>query len=616
VASLKDLEQALRAADAAGAAEDARRLAAEIERMRATQAQSSQGARLKLGPLDTGIGLPGGMTEFLAGMGRRMVDIGTLGNREAAPEAERALDESGAALAGGISADLLALLGGGAALRGAASVPQLASLAARSPVVADILSGARTVGSAMMAPKTVKGAAAAGATYAGATTSGGPAERAKAATTGAIAGAAVPALVKGGRVVASIFRPMTDQGQEVIVGNALREMAGSNVDDAINRLADPEIIVPFSRPTMAQASGSPGLATVERALGPSLPGGEYGKRLIEQNIARLNVLRDIAGDAGKRELFERMRDTAADELYGIAFKTGVDPKALTPSLKGQVTQLLKRDHMQAAMREARRKASNEGINLTDKTSIEGLHFAKRAIDDMISAAKRAGKNDEARQLLATQQKLLGVMDDLSPAYAEARKTFAEMSKPIARMDVGTELLKKLEPALSQEAAPARTNAAMFARAMREADETARKATGFAGARMEQIMTEPEMYQLNAVLRDLQRANFAQEANRAVGSPTFQNLATSGVLHELGVQHLPNLLSRPVQVLNYIANAAYKRANEQMRNRLMETILRPEEGARLMQAAGLTLAPGLPSTVAQYAALPLSAVTRSLVESGQ
>jgi len=68
--------------------------------------------------LDTGVPLPQGATEFLAGMGRRAQEIVSLGTNMGDKTANELLDDSGYATAGGVGADILAMSVAGAAAAG------------------------------------------------------------------------------------------------------------------------------------------------------------------------------------------------------------------------------------------------------------------------------------------------------------------------------------------------------------------------------------------------------------------------------------------------------------------------------------------------------------------
>ena len=83
------------------------------------------GLELRPFGIDTGVTMPQSLSEGLAGMGRRMTEIGTLGNNQVQPQADRLLDDSGYAMAGGIGTDIGAMALGGGLLRGASAVPKV-----------------------------------------------------------------------------------------------------------------------------------------------------------------------------------------------------------------------------------------------------------------------------------------------------------------------------------------------------------------------------------------------------------------------------------------------------------------------------------------------------------
>ena len=94
------------------------------------------GGTLSIGPLDTSIETPQAVDEFLAGAGRRLAQIGTLGTHETPPEAEALLNDSGYATAGGMVADIGASGGVAGTLTRA---PALAAAAASRPLASAAL---------------------------------------------------------------------------------------------------------------------------------------------------------------------------------------------------------------------------------------------------------------------------------------------------------------------------------------------------------------------------------------------------------------------------------------------------------------------------------------------
>ncbi len=567
----------------------------------------ASGATLKFGPFDTGIPLPQGAVETLAGAGQRLMDIGTLGLRdaEATREADAVLDTSPYATAGKVGADILSLLAAGG---GASAIARTAGASGvRGAQALQLLDKA---GRSLIAPKTVTQAAAGGMGYGAATTGGGLDERLQAGFGGAVGASILPAAVKLGKVGMAAIDPMTEAGKQKIMGRVLRTAAGAQAEDAAQKLAAARELVPGSRPTVAQVAESPGLAAFERGIASAAPGGAYGQRAIEQNAARLNALRQIAGDEGQKTFFEAARDQAAKELYKRAFSEPMQP--ITSAMKGEVTKLLRRPAIQQAMREARQLALNEGIKLTDKTSVRGLHYAKMALDDQISAAQRAGKGAEVRALIGTRDKLVNLIERLSPTYGEARVTFREMSRPINQMEIGEQFVRALEPAVQNPMLPARVNASSFARAARDADLIAQRATGFPGAKAENILTPEQLATINAVREDLARAAFASDAGRVSGSNTAQNLSMENLARSAGVEGFPNLLSRPVQIMEYLARSIYRRADDEMRQRLAEAMLDPMYASNLLRRALMVDQPNLLELSASRAALPGAAAGLSLL----
>lgn len=329
----------------------------------------------------------------------------------------------------------------------------------------------------------------------------------------------------------SLLAPFFGTGQERIAGDTLRAFAAKPKDAAVRVAAAGKSTIPGSRPTAAELAADPGVSQLQRSILNQPEAVALSQQMIDNSTARMNALADIAGDDGKMALFTAARERAANELYEKALNAGIDPKSLTPSLKGEVTKLLKRPSVQEALRKAKSLAAEEGIKLTDNTSLRGLHYAKMDIDDQISKAVKAGADKEARRLISTRDKLLNVIEKLSPDYAEARITFEEMSKPINQMQVGQYLLNKAAPPL-YGGGQLGMNKAQFGRAMQQPDSTAKAATKFPGARMEKVMTPEQLAVLKQIEKELAGVANFENLGRAVGSNTTQNLVSQNTLRKI------------------------------------------------------------------------------------
>lgn len=112
----------------------------------------------------------------------------------------------------------------------------------------------------------------------------------------------------------------------------------------------------------------------------------------------------------------------ADPLYRKAETQTVTLKEIKPEV-------------QEAIKQARREYPSELKDLPDN-SIKVLDYAKRAIDDQISAAERAGQNNFARSRTSIKKELLSEIDAQSPDYAKARAIAGDYLSLTKAMDTG------------------------------------------------------------------------------------------------------------------------------------------------------------------------------------
>lgn len=323
-------------------------------------------------------------------------------------------------------------------------------------------------------------------------------------------------------------------------------------------------------PTTAQLAQNSGLAQMDRTLRnqPSLT-QTFADSDATNKGAINDILSGIAGTPEQRLRAGAARDFQARTAYDDALhnpdhfvqpptptdpsfaaeaaaKKGLtqdgtppvnDPNAPATGLNDMGTRLqevLQRPAMETAMKNARMQAANRGVKLDDRNLIQQLHYAKMDLDGQISAASRTGDSTTMGGLLDTKNTLLGVMDDLSPAYANARKSFQVASKPINQMDIGKELQDRYQSVLQQNGgAGSRPTALGQAIGKDDGNTLARSATGFNGADMADIMGPDKMNALHAIRDQLGREQFAQNAGRAVGSNTGQNIVNQRSLDNVG-----------------------------------------------------------------------------------
>lgn len=540
-------------------------------------------------------------SRFAAGLGKSVVDtgrgigqlFGLVSGQDVknAREQDAPLMNTGAGLAGDVLGTVGTTIAPGGLLKAAGGI----ATAAKAPIAGQALS---SMGNTLMIPKTVGQGLGVGAGLGFIQPATNLGDRAVNTGIGAVGGAAVPAVSAAYSGAKAAAEPFYDAGQQRILGRVLNRAAGDDAASVLANLKGAKELVPGSMPTAGQAANNAGIAALERtavAIDPTVTTA-YAKRTAGQNQARVKVLEDMAGTDGARAFFASERGATADDLYRQAYEKGVDitrdattgafkSKAEIAGVKGEITKLLKRPAIQEAVEDARKLAANEGVRMDDFSgSVKGLDYVKRALDDKISKAS----GNEQRVLVDLKSRLLTTIDKLSPDYAAARSVFQDMSKPINEMDVAGAIAKRSIRPLDSTLMPNQ-----FARVLN--DDTARAATGFNKATLENTMSPENLRLLNAIKDDLMRAEFAKNAGRGVGSDTVQKLAYSNLLEGAGV---PTWLQSfgPAQMAGNVASragdAVYGRANRELASRLAQGLLTPTEAAQFMEAAARTQQPGL------------------------
>jgi hypothetical protein len=409
---------------------------------------------------------------------------------------------------------------------------------------------------------------------------GSASERAKRAAVGAAAGAAAPlagaAAVRGATGVArgarALTRPFTGGGREEIVENVLRTAAGSGDPAVVNRLLTARPAVPGSMPTAAQVGESGGLAALEKSVSIADPEA-YVAREASQRAARLKALDDLAGSPEQLARLRDIREAAAKKSYKHAYMAGVD-QDMAAALKPQIDMLLERPSIQKAMAAAKEMAKEESVALDDFGSVQGLHFLKEALDDQIEQLGGQGAKRAQRRLLQTKDDLMSVLQEIAPEYKAANERFARLSKPINRMEVGQKLRAELEPALNDSGGMLAQRGEKFANTLREGDRFAKRALGFKGAKLSNVLKPEDMQMLEALKADLARAANAKRigAGRSVG--TFNNLIVDDLIESAGSPKVVRAVME-TPLLGRATRWGYQDQDVVLRHRLAQLMLDPQ-----------------------------------------
>lgn len=280
---------------------------------------------------------------------------------------------------------------------------------------------------------------------------GGMADMAEGAIKGAAVGGGlgtvVPIAARGvGGVIAPFVNRMVRKPEDV----ATARLAGL--------LADAEI-TPAQAAARAKASGGSLLdadpilrGEAERIVtGGKKAGAEIERAMTERAAGRGDRLASVVNKSLKPDdyleaearIMGRLRTEAAPH-YQKAYDEGRsinDPA---------INAILETPAGAAALDKAVEKMKNKMIPLgpvnaagqMSGLSLQTLDQVKRALDDKIGEAVRAGRKSEASDLLELKGALVGKMDDVSPSYRIARETFGDEASVKEALEAGRDVFKE------------------------------------------------------------------------------------------------------------------------------------------------------------------------------
>lgn len=523
-----------------------------------------------------------GTDKFLSGAGKAFTDIGRGVSQIFGSDNQAAIDESKRLDA--------PLMNTGAGFAGNVT----GNIAATAP--------------AMLIPgvNTVAGGAALGAGLGAIQPVASDESRVSNVAAGAVGGALVPTAAAALRTGKALVEPLYERGRATIAGRLLNRVTGDNAPAVQARMAAARELVPGSQPTAAEVAESGGVAAVQRMAAQADPEA-YAQRGMEQANARLNALRGIAGDDAAMRAAEGARKASSQPLYDAAKTKIVTGDATLDSL-------LQRPSLEKAMARAQQLAREADETITfpgtpermvasrvldasgkpfSSTTIaakpaeysgRGLQYLKMALDDMLDNPQVNGIGaHEVKALQGTRAALTQWLEKAIPEYGQANAAFRAGSRPINQMQVGRELLERIQPALADHGALGRETGARYAQALRNSEQTARTATGFGRNALEQVMEPGQMQTLNAVGQDLARKATAQDLGRGVGSNTFQNLAMENIAQQSGMPAATSFLLN-LPGVSRATNWVYRETDARTRAQLAQALLNPRDAAMLMRQA--------------------------------
>lgn len=310
-------------------------------------------------------------------------------------------------------------------------------------------------------------------------------DRALGGAAGAAAGATLGVVIAGGApAVAGIVRRAFGKGQPSSILDKTERAALSEVIDAFKAdgIGQKEMRQKLTEwadlggdPARLVDLGGENVAGLARAMGTKT--GPSRRVIQDESMRRLSEQADNVTDALASTISNRTNYAATVEqldtlmkgraapLYDEAYKANQDVasplinKILnTPAGKRALSGAVKKmqndmtlvgtpdAELTAAMREAAElgKMDKVALGVSKGLKLRTLDYVKRALDDQIGTAYKAGRNDEGRILTGLKKKLVAELDrlDESGSYQAARNVWADGMSNLEALELGSQFLRK------------------------------------------------------------------------------------------------------------------------------------------------------------------------------
>lgn len=354
--------------------------------------------------------------------------------------------------------------------------------------------------------------------------------------------------------------------------NALIENVEGKGPEILNALRAQEQFVPGVVPTAGELASTTG-STLYPALQKSVTERISSKALARENVAKEAIkaqLGTIAKGADELDAAAAARSAVTDPMYQAIKTAGnvVNPQNIA-SIKSFINKTVNEN---PGNTELVTEFSKIGNLLEDNAGVLRTDAGQVAsILDGLKATLAKQDNKFIKGQLATVKSQLV---DAIPGYAAADAKFAEMSKPINKMQVGQYLENTLVPALEGKA---NLKSESFAKALKDAPKTIQRSTGVPRYQtLAEMFTPDELQVFEGITKELQRKSNFEEA-AAAG-------AKEGISLPVAKVDKVNLLNRVYSVANLIMAKLQGRVTEKIAIEMATEMLDPAMAAKSLEKA--------------------------------
>ena len=369
---------------------------------------------------------------------------------------------------------------------------------------------------------------------------------------------ALGALTKWGYNTAkSAIAPATEAGRTAFGQKYFQEVLGPARGKVAAALSNPNAIIPGSPTTAADRIAAANVGQTDKfgsalvkaqdilATQPEKGIADVAKSIVaKQEAARAAELGTVAQTPSALASAVAGRKAASTVNYPQAFgqHIGIDDELMSmsenPYFRGALADATR-------VANARAQRTGKPLDLTEQ-----LHLLKLSLDKkMARTGDTALSSTEKMEVTKLQDQLVSWLGKKNPAYETARAAHEAASRPINQMEVGQHLQRALTKPISGA-----ERAASFGNTLRTAETKVSPDTG------RTLLADLTPEQLAAVKRV--EAELARNAERdalasGVNPKNLFDMAERGK----GSFHIPNLLSRPAMVTNWLMGRLGNSADE-------------------------------------------------------
>lgn len=429
-------------------------------------------------------------------------------------------------------------------------------------------------------PTTIRGNVAQGAVVGAVQPVSQDGERAINAATGAGLGGAGAAVGPIAGRVRRMLPPFSQAAQNRAAGGVLEQFSAD-----INALRaganNPEVIIPGSMPTLAEATGDVGLAGLQRTMANT---PEYGNQLAARqaanNQARVAEIERTFGGA------DPVAADAARSTRDVMARRVLSPNRELPmqgldKVTAGVARIAEKHQASPAVRTAMEAVAAELPNIR---TVGDAHAVRQYIGQLVGGQVegKAGAKLAKRELMTVQSLLDREMRNTFPEWGSFLRDYKAISREADQIDVGAALLDTGRAVRGATNEPVLTPAA-FSRAAGNLDGLVQRATGFRKASASRTLNMEQQAAVEGVRRDLERFARSQTDGKAVGSNSMQN-AVGGNRFQDAVGPVGAAVVEPVSGIALLGlNQVRKAYGAKVAGLVEEAMLDPSRAAEILAA---------------------------------